>query len=85
LPDVPTIKEAGYPDLAALAVPWIIVAPPGTPEDRLGVIRTALRKVVESKEFIDWATDAGYTPGSDGPDEIWKSLDELKALYEGLK
>jgi tripartite-type tricarboxylate transporter receptor subunit TctC len=85
LPDVPTIKEAGYGDLAALAVPWIIVAPPGTPEDRLGVIRTALRKVVESKEFIDWATDAGYTPGSDGPDEIWKSLDELKALYEGLK
>ena len=85
LPDVPTIKEAGYPDLAALSVPWIIVAPPGTPEDRLVVIRSALRKVVESKEFIDWATDAGYTPVSEGPDEIWKGLGQFKALYEGLK
>jgi tripartite-type tricarboxylate transporter receptor subunit TctC len=85
LPDVPTITEAGYGDLAALDVPWIIVAPPGTPEDRLGVIRAALRKVVESKEWIDWATDTGYTPVSIGPDEIWKSLEERKALYESLK
>lgn len=85
LPDVPTIEEAGYGELASLDVPWIVVAPPGTPEDRLGIIRSALKKVVESKEFIDWAVDAGYTPVSDGPDKIWKSLEERVKLYEGLK
>lgn len=85
LPNVPTISEAGYPKLASLDVPWIIVAPPGTPEDRLDILRTALKKVVESKEFIDWAVDAGYTPVSVGPDEIWKSLNERVELYKGLK
>ena len=85
LQDVPTIKEAGYGQLAALAVPWVIVAPPGTPKDRLDTIRSALRKVVENEEWIDWAANAGYTPVSLGPDEIWQGLDELKAIYEGLK
>lgn len=85
LPDVPTIKEAGYGKLAALAVPWVIVAPPGTPKDRLDTIRAALRQVVENEEWIDWAANAGYTPVSIGPEETWQSLDELKALYEGLK
>jgi tripartite-type tricarboxylate transporter receptor subunit TctC len=85
LPDVPTIAEAGYPDLGSLDVPWIVVAPPDTPEDRLTILREAIKKVVESKEFIDWAEGAGYTPVSDGPDKIWKSLKARKALYEGLK
>lgn len=85
LPDVPTIAEAGYPDLASLDVPWIIVAPPGTPDDRLTVLRDAIKKVVEKKEFVDWAEGAGYSPIADGPDKIWKGLKTLRGLYESLE
>jgi len=85
LPDVPTIKELGYEKMATLDVPWIIVAPPGTPEDRLEVIRAAVRKVGTSKEYLDWAIDAGYSPVLVGPDQIWKDLEARKALYESLK
>jgi len=85
LPDVQTIKQLGYEKLATLDVPWIIVAPPGTPEDRLEVIRAALRKVGTSKEYLDWAIDAGYSPCLVGPDQIRKDLETRKELYESLK
>lgn len=85
LPDVPTIKELGYGEFADFNVPWIVVAPPGSPEDRLEVIRAALRKIMKDKEFLDWAVNAGYSPILQEPDACWKSLQALKALYEGLK
>ena len=84
LPDVPTIKEAGYGKLAALDVPWVVVAPPGTPEDRLETIRAALRKILKQKEFLDWAKGTGYSPVLEEPDVFWKSFRDRKALYESL-
>lgn len=85
LPDVPTIKEVGYGKLAALDVPWVIVAPPGTPEDRLEILRSALRKIGKSKEYLDWALNAGYSPVVVEPDAVWKSLEERIELYNSLK
>ncbi|MBW1802683.1 MAG: tripartite tricarboxylate transporter substrate binding protein [Deltaproteobacteria bacterium] len=84
LPDVPTIKEAGYDKLASLDVPWVVVAPPGTPEDRLEIIRAALRKVSTRKEYLDWAIDTGYSPVTVEPADFWKSFRARKALYESL-
>jgi tripartite-type tricarboxylate transporter receptor subunit TctC len=85
LPDVPTIKEEGYGKLASFDVPWIVTAPPGTPEDRLEVFRKALRKIGKSQEFLDWAVNAGYSPVLQEPADIWKSLQARKELYESLK
>jgi len=85
MPDVQTIQEAGYERLASLTVPWAIAAPPGAPEPRLEVIRSALRKIQNSKEFQNWAKEAGYSPYPQEPDAFWKSLQIRKEIYLGLK
>lgn len=85
LPEVPTIQDAGYPKLAALDVPWVVVAPPGTPEAQLGVLRKALLKIVNSEEFMNWAKEAGYNPDPMKPDAFWKSLQLKRDIYEALK
>jgi len=85
LPEIQTIVEAGYPKLANLGVPWVLAAPPGTPEDKLTVLRTALTKVATSEEFITWAKDKGYNPSSQGPEDFWKSLAEMQEVYTGMK
>jgi len=85
LPDVPTIVEAGYPKLASLGVPWVMAAPPGTPADRLTVLRTALTKVVNNKEFATWAKNAGYNPFAQGPEAFWKSMADMDEVYKSIK
>jgi len=85
LPDVPNIVDAGYPKLAYLGVPWVLAAPPGTPEDILTVLRTALNKIGTSDEFLTWATSRGYNPSSQGPEEFWKSFAEMEQVYTGMK
>ncbi|MBU2498764.1 MAG: tripartite tricarboxylate transporter substrate binding protein [Proteobacteria bacterium] len=85
LPDVPTIVEAGYPRLAVLDVPWMIAAPPGTPEKELELLRAALSKIVNSEEFSTWAKDAGYSPVTEEPADFWKKMQMKKEIYENLK
>lgn len=83
-PDVPTVKELGYPNLAGLGSPYVISAPPNTPEDRLAVIRKALAKAVKSDSYAKWAKDTGYNVSSAGPDETWKILNGNAEIYRSL-
>lgn len=85
LPEIPTIKSLGYPKLASLGVPWAVAAPPRTPEDRLEVLRAALRKVIQREEFIKWAQDAGYDPDTMDPKTFWKSMEDMKEVYLSCK
>jgi tripartite-type tricarboxylate transporter receptor subunit TctC len=85
LPTVPTVVDAGYPKLAAMGVPWVVAAPPGTPEDRQAVLRKALTQITTSDEYKKWAQDKGYNPSSQGPAEFWKSLDEMEQVYLDIK
>lgn len=85
LPKVQNIVEAGYPKLANLGVPWVFAAPPGTPKDKLKVLRTALTKVATSDEFLTWARSRGYNPSSQGPEEFWKSFAGMEQVYIGMK
>jgi tripartite-type tricarboxylate transporter receptor subunit TctC len=51
-PDVPTLKELGVP--VSVAAWRGISAPKGVPADVMNLLESTLKKVVESKEFIDF-------------------------------
>lgn len=50
-PELPTAKEQGVD--VAHANTYAVIAPKGTPEDRLEVIEQAIAKVVEDPEFLE--------------------------------
>lgn len=52
-PNVATVKEMGYPALAALASHRAVAAPPGTNPERLAILRKAFVEAVKSPETQD--------------------------------
>jgi len=59
-PDITTVIEAGYPELAGQAnLQRSCAAPPETPDDILGTLETALDDAVHSDEYQTWAADQG--------------------------
>jgi len=62
LPDVPTIAESG---IAGYDVPlWTaLMAPKGTPEPVLAMLRTAVGEILKDKETVDKMTALGLEPG----------------------
>ena len=85
LPDVPTTTELGYSQLSVLGVPRIMGAPPGTPEDRLQVIRKAMQEIVADAAFQEWALKGGFFLNPEGPNATWKVLKANADIMEGLK
>ena len=85
LPDVPTTTELGYPQLSVLGVPRIMGAPPGTPEDRLQVIRKAMEEIVADAAFKEWALKGGFFLNPEGADATWKVLKANAEIMHGLK
>ena len=56
LPDIPTVGEAGYPDLETFGTNVIyFMAPPGVPKDRAQILEEALMKTLKDPEFVKWA------------------------------
>jgi tripartite-type tricarboxylate transporter receptor subunit TctC len=73
LPDVPTLKESGYPLELIL---WRgLAVPKGTPDDVVKVLADATRKVVESDEFKKFADTVAIVPS-------FRSGPEFEAFLE---
>ena len=85
LPDIPTTTELGYSQLSVLGVPRIMAAPPGTPDDKLQVIRKAMQGIVDDAAFKEWALKGGFFLNPEGPDATWKVLRANAKIMEGLK
>jgi tripartite-type tricarboxylate transporter receptor subunit TctC len=85
LPDIPNVIELGYPDIALLGTPFVLVAPPGTPEDKISVIRQGLNKVVADIEYEKWLADKDYLLDPMDSEETWKSLSGLEDICKRLK
>jgi len=49
-PNVQTVREMGYPSLAALASHRVVAAPPGTPAARLAILQRAFIQAVKSAD-----------------------------------
>ncbi|MCJ7772093.1 MAG: tripartite tricarboxylate transporter substrate binding protein, partial [Desulfobacterales bacterium] len=81
-PDVPTLKELGI-DLVAGT--WRgILAPKGTPEDVLKVLRDAFKKTTEDPEFLADFEKAGNIPLILEADEFGKLMEEEDIIVQPI-
>ena len=85
IPDAPTIHEAGYPKVDSTFVQFRgIVAPKGTPADRLAKINDAFIKTMKTERIVKWLNKTGKTPMNYGPEKFTKfaeHMDEVTAHY----
>ncbi|WP_394791711.1 Bug family tripartite tricarboxylate transporter substrate binding protein [Rhodoferax sp.] len=73
LPDVPTFKEQGYPDLEFSA--WFgVVAPAKTPADILAKLNADIVKVARSPEGQTRLEDAGFRATGSSREEFARSI-----------
>lgn len=56
MPDIPTFEELGYP--VRCPIIRMIMAPPGTPRERLEVINAAFQKAVASQKYRDFVASS---------------------------
>jgi len=82
LPDLTTIEELGYPELASLGMYRLIAAPPKTPADRIKVLENAMMKSLEDKDFLDWARKAKRSIYPSNGAEARKILNAQAKTYE---
>ncbi len=85
--DVPNIADMGYPGLAPIGSPRLIVAPPGTPPEIASVLEEALWKTLNDPELIAWADvqDRPLNPRSGAEAfEVVQNMRDLYAKYADL-
>ena len=69
LPDVPTMREAGFPDIEVTG--WFgLFAPAGTPRPRIDTIYRAAKSVLDSAEIKARFTELGGTAGGEPPEQF---------------
>jgi tripartite-type tricarboxylate transporter receptor subunit TctC len=69
LPDVPTMAEAGYPDLEVAL--WVgILVPAGTPKDIIALLNREIGNVVARPETKERLVTLGFEPSASTPEEF---------------
>ncbi len=75
LPDVPTVAEAGFPQMAFNPDAWAgIVAPAGTPPDIIKQLNAAMNESLKSPEIQSALVKLGYEPSIMTPEQFGKFL-----------
>jgi tripartite-type tricarboxylate transporter receptor subunit TctC len=69
LPDVPTIREAGYPDLERLGW-WALFAPAGTPQPVVMRLNAAALWALKQPDFLEKQAMLGLVPRPSTPEEL---------------
>ncbi len=69
MPDVPTLREAGYPDLERSSF-WGMFAPAGTPKEIVATLNTAVRQALSDPEIIQRVIGMGAIPNPTTPEEL---------------
>ena len=81
LPDVPTMAEAGIPDMVVTA--WFgLLAPAGTPPEIVNKIQLATKKVLATPEMQKRFTDMGGVAGGETPAEFTAFIDKEIASWK---
>lgn len=89
-PDVPTVAEQGYPQMAGMGIERVIYGPPGMPEERRKVLEDAFWKGVTSPEIQEWAVKTkspvrGYTKGKEARELVMRTFEVFSKYEEMLR
>ncbi len=83
LPDTPTLREAGYPQLEARS--WLAVfAPAGTPPAIVTRLNGEIVKALASPDLRERLINAGNTPVSSTPEALGAMLREDYTRWSGI-
>jgi tripartite-type tricarboxylate transporter receptor subunit TctC len=68
LPDIPTMAEAGYPEVVGES--WfVVVVPSGTPRDIIALLQRDIAKVVALPDMKERLATLGYEPVVSTPED----------------
>jgi tripartite-type tricarboxylate transporter receptor subunit TctC len=79
-PDVPTVGEAGFPELNTPGN-FAIFAPRGTPQSIITRLNAEVVKIAKMPEMRDAMMTIGFAMGYDTPKEIKAAVDDEAAVY----
>jgi tripartite-type tricarboxylate transporter receptor subunit TctC len=69
LPDVPTMTEAGYPDIAGDS--WVgVLVPAGTPKDIVSLLHREIAKIIALPDMKERLATLGFEPVVSTPEEF---------------
>jgi tripartite-type tricarboxylate transporter receptor subunit TctC len=69
LPDVPTMAEAGYPEIEGDS--WVgVLVPAGTPKDIIGLLNREVVKIIALPDIKARLGELGYDPVASTPEEF---------------
>jgi tripartite-type tricarboxylate transporter receptor subunit TctC len=74
LPDVPTAKEAGLDDFEVTSM-FGLLAPAGTPADRIKLLTDAVQKSLQSKAVQEALLNQGVVVGYEAPAQARAAID----------
>jgi tripartite-type tricarboxylate transporter receptor subunit TctC len=85
LPNVPTFAEQGYGDTVFGLSVWMgLLAPSGTPVERIDALRREVRAVLDEPDVQRELEALGCEPIGDTPAEFANALDRYRPVLEGL-
>jgi tripartite-type tricarboxylate transporter receptor subunit TctC len=82
-PDVPTVGEAGFPELNTPGT-FAIFAPRGTPQSIIARLNAEVVKIAKTPEMRDRMLTLGFVMGYDTPSEIKAAVDRESEIYERI-
>jgi len=82
-PDVPTFKELGY-DSLSLNIVRGLIAPKGTPDDKVEVLADAMQSLSQDEQFIQAVQNAGAKVHFEGPEAFADYLESTDQTIERL-
>lgn len=83
MPDVPTFRELGYPDVVGET--WYgVFAPAGTPKPVVDKLNAALRKITRSPAFVDSMRKIGNEAKSGSPADLLTTTQDQSKVWGGL-
>jgi tripartite-type tricarboxylate transporter receptor subunit TctC len=83
MPDVPTMKEAGYPDFV-FATDCVLLAPSKTPPDAVKWLEAETLKILGTDEMKDKLYKAGFQVRAKGAAAAWDRVTKEVALFKGI-
>ncbi len=84
LPDVPTSRELGWPDMERITGWTALMGPPGLPKDIVERWVDALAKVSKDPDWLSGNAKIGGIPSIRSQVDTGKIVREQYELYEGL-